>query len=74
MKTNGGFVEDVENPLQVGAKLGSQADPLGFTARQGGSGAVEVQVIEAHVRKEVEALFNLRADVPNDSGVTAGKA
>jgi len=53
--------------------LGGQSDPLGFSAGKGGSGAVQVQVVEAHVGKKVEALFDFGANVPNDSGVAAGK-
>ena len=32
MKANGGFVEDVEDALEVGAKLRGEADALGFAA------------------------------------------
>ena len=42
MKTDGGFIEDVENPLKVGAKLGGQTDSLRFPAGKSRGGTVEI--------------------------------
>ena len=58
MKANGGFVEDVEDALEVGAKLRGEADALGFATGEGGGGAVELEVTESDLIEEVEKLVD----------------
>ena len=52
MKTDGGLVQDIEDAHQLRSDLGCQSDPLGLAARESGRGAIQGQVIEAHVHHE----------------------
>ena len=73
MKADGGFVEDVEDALEVGAKLRGEADALGFATGEGGGGAVELEVTESNLIEEVEALHNLGENVAADFKVAPGE-
>ena len=63
METDGGFIEDVENALQVGAKLGGETDALGLAAGEGGGGSIELEVSESNVIEEFQALGDFGYDI-----------
>jgi len=73
VKADGGFVEDVEDALEIGAELGGEADALGLATGEGGGGAVELEVAEADVVEEFETLEDLGEDVSGDQFVAAGE-
>ena len=73
MKANGGFVEDVEDALEVGAKLRGEADALGLAAGKSGGGAVELEVAESNLVEEVEALHDLGENVAADLEIAPGE-
>src|SRR5215208_7090772 len=60
------LVEDVEDSRQARADLAGEADALALAAGQGAGGAVEVEVIQADIVEEAEALVNLLEDGPGD--------
>ncbi len=53
-----GFVEDVEHAHQAAADLPGQPDALHLAAGKGGGGAVERQVLQAHIFEELQAAAN----------------
>jgi hypothetical protein len=55
VETDRRLVEDVADPPEVRSELGRQADSLGFTAAEGGGGAVEGQVRKTDFSQEGEA-------------------
>ncbi len=71
MQADGGLVEHVAHALQPAAELGGQADALGLAAAQGGGGAVQRQVAQAHVLQEAQAAFDLGHHVAGDGGLAA---
>ena len=71
MKADCGFIEHVENTAEVGAQLGGKADALGLSARESLGGAPELQVAEANLLQEVEALLDLRKDVTGNGRFAA---
>ena len=73
MKANGGFVEDVEDALEVGAELSGEADALGLAAGKSGGRAVELEVAESDLIEEVEALYDLGENVATDLEIASGK-
>ena len=73
MKADGGFVEDVEDALEIGAELRGEADALGLAAGESGGGAVELEVAESNLIEEVEALHNLGENVTADLEIASGK-
>ena len=62
MKTDGWFVEDVEDALESGADLGREADTLGFAAGEGVRGATEFEVAESDVAHELNAFTDFFKD------------
>ena len=52
MQADGGLVEDVAHPLQIGTQLGGKANTLRLAATQGGCRAVETQITQAHFIEE----------------------
>ena len=66
MQPDAGFVEDVEHARQAAADLAGEADALGLAARERAAGAVEVEVIEADVVEETEALEDFLEDAFGD--------
>src|SRR3954451_979059 len=61
-----GLVEDVEHAGEAAADLACEADALGFAAREGAAGAIEVEVIEADIVQETETLVDLLEDCARD--------
>ena len=57
-----GLVEDVEDADELGADLRREAEPLGLAARQRLRGAVELEIADADVGEEREALADLLHD------------
>ena len=49
MKPDARFVKDIEHAGQPRTDLSRQADALAFTARKGGGGPIQGEVIEAHL-------------------------
>ena len=66
VQADGGLVEDVEHAHQAGADLRGQPDALRLAARERGAGAVEGEVVEAHVGEEAEAVADLLVDHAGD--------
>src|SRR5437763_12775104 len=57
-----GLVEDVEHARESAADLAGEADALALAARQGAAGAVEVEIIEAYIVEEAQALVDFLED------------
>ena len=74
VQADGGFVQHVADALQVGAELAGQADALGLATGQGGGGAVEREVAQAHVDEEGQAVADLVEDAGGDVGLAAVEA
>ncbi len=64
VQADGGLVQDVEDPDQARAYLGGQADALRLATGQGGGGAVQGEVVQAHVDQEAQARRQLLEDAP----------
>ena len=62
MQPDAGLVEDVQDARQAAADLRRQADTLALAARQRARRAIEVEVIEADVVEEAQALDDLFQD------------
>ena len=60
------LVEYVEHPHEPRADLGGEPDALRLAAGQGRGGALERQVVEAHVDKEAQPLDDLLHDTARD--------
>ncbi len=61
-----GLVEDVEDADELAPDLGREAEPLRLAAGQGRRGAVEVEVADADVVEEGQALADLLEDAVAD--------
>ena len=66
VEADAGFVEDVEDPGEICAELGGEANALGFAARERVGGTVEREVTETDVIEKLQAFLNLRDDVLRD--------
>jgi hypothetical protein len=71
VQADAGLVQHVQHALQLGADLGGQADALALAAAEGGGGAVQGQVAQAHVVQEAQALLDLLQHLLGDDGVLA---
>ena len=60
------LVEDVEDAREAGADLRGEADALALAARERAAGAVEVEIVEADIVEEAEALVDLLEDDVRD--------
>ena len=67
------LVEDVEDTDQAGTDLGGQPDPLGLAAGERAAGPVEGEVVEAHVKKELQPLLDLLEHPLADLALTLGQ-
>ena len=74
VQADAGLVQDVHDALELGADLGGQADALALAAAEGGGGAVQGQVAQAHVVQEAQALLDLLQHLLGDDGVLAFQA
>ena len=54
-----GLIQDVEHAHEPGPDLGGQADALGLAAGQRRGGALQVEVVQAHVHEERQARLDL---------------
>ena len=68
-----GLVEDVEHADQLGADLGRESQPLRLAARERRGRAVELQVADADVVEEREALADLLHDPVADQLLGLGQ-
>lgn len=66
VQTDRRLVEHVEDTDETGADLGGEPDSLGFTTGQGGGGASESEVVEAHVEQEAEPCLHFLEDLTGD--------
>ena len=66
MKTDGRFIQHVQNPHQPAANLRGEADPLHLTARKRRARTVQCEIVEPDVVEESEPLDNLLEDVLDD--------
>ena len=69
MQADGRLVEDVAHAAQVGTELCGEPNALRLAARQGGRGAVQREVAEAHLVQEVEPAADLADQVAGDVGL-----
>ena len=56
------FIQDIQHSDKLGTDLRGQADPLSFATRQGTRSAVEGQVFQSDIHKELEPLEDLFHD------------
>src|SRR3712207_5630515 len=68
-----GLVEHVEDAGEAGADLAGEADALALAAGESAGGAVEIQIIEADIVEEAEALVDLLEDGAGDFLVLGGE-
>ncbi len=73
VQADGGLVEDVAHPLQIGAQLGGDADALRLPAGERGRGPVQVQVGQPHLLQEVQPRADFRHDVLGHLGIPPGE-
>jgi hypothetical protein len=66
VQADGRLVQDVADPLQVGAELGGEADALGLAPGQGWCPAVQAEIAEPDLRQEGQAVADLREQVAGD--------
>src|SRR5215469_2187765 len=66
VEANGGFIEDVERSDEAGAERCGELNALGLAPGECGTEAVEGEVVEADLVKEVDALANLFEDLSGD--------
>ena len=66
VKPDGGLVQNVEHAHEAGADLRGQADALRLAAGEGGRGAGQREVVEAHVDQEAQARADLLDDGPGN--------
>ena len=59
VQSDGGLVQDIEDPHQGRADLGGQADALALAAGEGSGGAAEGQVPQAHRLQKAQAGLDL---------------
>ena len=63
------FIEHVKYTCKAGADLRGQANTLGLAARECARGAREIEVVEANIHQEGEALINLFKDFIGNLGL-----
>src|SRR5207237_7788131 len=68
-----GLVEHVEHAGEAGADLAGEADALALAAGEGARGAVEVEIVEADIVEEAEALVDLLEDGAGDLVLLGGE-
>src|SRR5581483_6930461 len=66
MKSDRGFVEDVQDADQAGTNLGGEPDALTFAAGKRAGGSIEGQVVKSDVRKKIEPLADFLEDEAAD--------
>ena len=74
VQPDGGLVEHVADPAQVGAELGRQADALRLATGERRGRAVEGEVTEAHLLQEAEPPLQLGQGIPGDLRFPAREA
>src|SRR3712207_4841990 len=68
-----GLVEHVEDAREAGADLRGEADALGLAAGEGARGAAEVEIVEADIVEEAQALVDLLEDGAGDLALLRGE-
>src|SRR5205823_5185660 len=59
MQTDRWLVEHIDHALQGATNLRRQANALRLATRQGGAGAIEIEIVEPHRLEERQALTHL---------------
>ena len=62
MQTNGRLVQNIEDPNQAGADLRRQTNTLGLSSRKRPRRTIQIQIIEADIHQEGQAVFDLPHD------------
>src|SRR3990170_1800625 len=73
VQADGRLIEDVTDATQVRAELRGQADALRLAAGERGRGAIEREVVQAHLFEELKPRDELRQDVARDLGRAAAQ-
>ena len=71
MKTDAGFVEDVEHAHQPRPDLRGQPDPLRLAARQRAGAAIEPQIVEPDTQEQFEPSSNFIQELPPASAAAS---
>ena len=66
VQANGGLVEHVAGPGQIGAQLGGEAHPLRLAPAQGIAGAIQCQVTQTHPFQHLAATHDLGHQRPGN--------
>ncbi len=66
VQADGGFVQHIEHAGQARADLRGQPDTLALAAGQGAGIARQVQIVQAHIHEEAQAVVDLLQDPPGD--------
>ena len=66
VEADGGLVQDIEDPHETGADLGSQTDPLALAAGEGPGAAGESQISQAHGLEKAQPGPDLLEDPVGD--------
>ena len=66
MEPDGGLIEHIQDATEIRPQLSRQPDPLTFATAQGDHTAAELQITQTHLSHELQALTDLRKNVPRD--------
>ena len=73
MKSDGGFIEDIEHADQTGPDLGRQTNSLGFAAGERCRAAIEAEIAESDLFEKTESFAELRLDSLRDAREVGGQ-
>ena len=73
VQADAGFVQHVEHARQPRADLAGQTDALALAARQAAGVTRKVQVVEADIDQEAQAVADLLEDPPADLQLLVGQ-
>src|SRR5882672_2333435 len=68
MKPDRRLIENIKHAAEVRTKLCGEPDTLAFPARQSRHAPAKLQVAQANLAEEFQALSNLRQNVPRNHG------
>src|SRR5690349_3771956 len=66
MKSDRGFVENIQHTTQLRSDLRSEPNALSFAAGKGGGGTVQRYIPESHCVQELQPLDDLVHDAPRN--------
>ena len=73
MQADGRFIKHIQDAAQIRAELGGKPDALGLATAERVGAAIKLQVAEADLAHEAQALLDLRQDVARDLALRAGE-